>query len=375
MSTGWRHGLHRHLPCSIVQCLMPSLFCTLMAPIAVFAVGMGPQVDRPDTEAPTAIERALMERACVATETVSAASHGHQQCLDAKLLSLRGDFGRDLNRLPATDRRRIDAACSSLRALDQREAYLDCLSAQLTVVHNRQNRGKTPTPEEAVMASAVTPESAALATSQQIPRASSWGIFAIVGGSAAGLLIVGGVAFVALKPRRTTHPCRVCGVVVADSDLCPTCRHEAAEALRRAAGERAQTRKALEQEERRQRESEAEERDKKARDEEEALLRELELDRKRQEEEELQRQVQATVSVAAASLPASVEETDVFDPYLVLGVPAEADPDAIRAAYQEAMTRYDPQLVEFLGDEAQAHFKTKAQSIERAYQMLSGAQP
>ena len=31
--------------------------------------------------------------------------------------------------------------------------------------------------------------------------------------------------------------------------------------------------------------------------------------------------------------------------------------------------------VEFLGDEAQAHFKTKAQSIERAYQMLSGAQP
>src|SRR5262245_64669160 len=37
--------------------------------------------------------------------------------------------------------------------------------------------------------------------------------------------IVGGVAFVALKSRPTTHPCRVCGVVVADSDLCPTCRH------------------------------------------------------------------------------------------------------------------------------------------------------
>ena len=362
---------------------MPSLLCTLMAPIAVFAVGMGPQVDRPDAEVPTAIERALMERACVATETVSAASHGHQQCLDAKLLSLRSDFGRDLSRLPAPDRRRIDTACSSLRASDQREAYLDCLSAQLTVVHNRQNRGKTPTPEVAMVVSAATPESAPLAASQQIPQASSWGTFAIVGGSAAGLLIVGSVAFVALKPRRTTHPCRVCGVVVADSDLCPTCRHEAAEALRRAAGERAQTQKALEQEERRQRESEAEERDKKARDEEEARLRELELARQRQEElarqrqeeEELQRQVQATVSVAAAPSTASVGETDVFDPYLVLGVPAEADPDAIRAAYQQAMTRYDPQLVEFLGDEAQAHFKTKARSIERAYQMLSGAQP
>jgi DnaJ-domain-containing protein 1 len=354
---------------------MPSLFCTLMAPIALFAVGLGPQVDRPDAEVPTALERALMERACVATETVSAESHGHQQCLDAKLLSLRSDFGPDLSRLSAPDRRRIDAACSRLRASDQREAYLDCVSAQLTVVHNRQNRGKTPTPEAAVVVSAgVTPESAVLAASQQIPRASSWGILALVG-SAAGLLIVGGVAFVALKSRRTTRPCRVCGVVVADSDLCPTCRHEAAGALRRAAGERAQTQKALEEEERRQREREAEERDKKARDEEEARLRELELARQRQEEEELQRQVQATVSAAATPSPTSVDEADDFDPYLVLGVPSQADADAIRAAYQQAMTRYDPQLVEFLGDEAQAHFKTKAQSIERAYQMLSGAQP
>jgi preprotein translocase subunit Sec63 len=84
--------------------------------------------------------------------------------------------------------------------------------------------------------------------------------------------------------------------------------------------------------------------------------------------------VQATVSVAAVPSPASVEETDVFDP-TVLGVPSEAGADAVRAAYQEAITKYVPQLVEFLGDEAQAHFKTKAQSIERAYQMLSGAQP
>jgi len=317
----------------------------------------------------------LMERACVTTETVSAESYAHQRCLDAKLLSLRSDFGRDLSRLSAPDRRRIDGACSRLRASDQREAYLDCLDGQLTVVHNRQNRGKTPIPEEIVAASATTPESAALAASQQAPQSSSWRVFALVGGSAAGLLIVGGVAFVALKSRRTTHPCRICGVAVADSDLCPTCRHEAAEALRRAAGERAQTQKALEEEERRQRESEAEEREKKARDEEQARLRELQLARQRQEEEALQRQAQATVSVAAAPSHASVEETDVFDPYLVLGVPSEADADAIRAAYQQAKTKYDPQLVEFLGDEAQAHFKTKAQSIERAYQMLSGAQP
>ena len=354
---------------------MPSLLCTLVAPIVVVAVGMGPQVDRPDAEVPTAIERALMERACVATETVSAESYAHQHCLDAKLLSLRNDFGRDLSRLSAPDRRRIDAACRGLSASDQREAYLDCLSVQLTAVHNRQNRGKTPTPEEAVVASAATPESAAVAASQETPQASPLGVFALVGGSVAGLLIVGGLAFVALKSRRTTHPCRVCGVVVADSDLCPMCRHEAAEALRRAASERAQTQKALEEEERRQRESEAEQREKKARDEEEARLRELELARQRQEDEERQRQMPQTACIASAPLPASVEETDVFDPYVVLGVPSEAGADAIREAYQQAMTKYDPQLVEFLGDEAQSHFKTKAQSIERAYQMLSGAQP
>jgi DnaJ-domain-containing protein 1 len=354
---------------------MPSLLCTLVAPIAVLAIGMDPQVDRPDAEVPTAIERALMERACVATETVSAESYAHQHCLDAKLLSLRNDFGRDLSRLSAPDRRRIDAACRGLSASDQREAYLDCLSVQLTAVHNRQNRGKTTTPEEAVVAAAATPESAAVAASQQTLQASSSGVFALVGGSVAGLLIVGGMAFVARKSRRTTHPCRVCGVAVADSDLCPTCRHEAAEALRRAASERAQTQKALEEEERRQRESEAEEREKKARDDEEARLRELELARQRQEDEELQRQMPKTVSIASAPLPASVEETDVFDPYVVLGVPSEAGADAIREAYQQAMTKYDPQLVEFLGDEAQTHFKTKAQSIERAYQMLSSAQP
>src|SRR4029453_12124766 len=135
------------------------------------------------------------------------------------------------------------------------------------------------------------------------PQASSSGVFALVGGSVAGLLIVGGMAFVALKSRRTTHPCRVCGVVVADSDLCPTCRHEAAEALHRTAGERAQTKKALEQEERRQRENEAEERDKKARDEEEARLRELELARQRQAGEYVQRRTEPPVRGGGAPAP------------------------------------------------------------------------
>ena len=49
----------------------------------------------------------------------------------------------------------------------------------------------------------------------------------------------------------------------------------------------------------------------------------------------------------------------------------DAGLDDIRAAYEQAKTKYDPDLVSHLGDEARAHFQTKAESVERAYQMLS----
>lgn len=353
---------------------MSSLLCTLMAPVIVVALGKGLQVDRPDSQVPTAIERALMDHACSATETVSAESYAHQRCLDAKLLSLRSDFGRDLSRLSGADRRRIDAACSRLRAADQREAYLDCLSGQLAAVQNRQNRGKPTVAEEAAVAAAASPELTPVPATLAARQESSWRAVGLVGGIAAALLVAGGVAFAALRSRRATHPCRVCGVAVPDSDLCATCRHEAAETLRRAAVERAQNQKAQEEEERRQRECEAEEREKKARDDGEARVREQELARQRQAEEELQPQAHR-MAVPATPAPVRVEDNNVFDPYVVLGVPSEAGLDDIRTAYHKAITKYDPDLVSYLGDEAQAHFKAKAQSIERAYQMLTEARP
>ena len=61
----------------------------------------------------------------------------------------------------------------------------------------------------------------------------------------------------------------------------------------------------------------------------------------------------------------------MFDPHTVLGVPHDAGLEDIRAAYEQAKTKYDPDLVSHLGDEARAHFQTKAESVERAYQMLS----
>ena len=95
---------------------MLSVVSALIGPLAVLALAMGAQNDAAEAPVPTAIERALMDRACIGTETTSAESYAHRECIDAKLLSLRADFGRDLSRLSAADRRRIDAACNRLRA-------------------------------------------------------------------------------------------------------------------------------------------------------------------------------------------------------------------------------------------------------------------
>ena len=137
---------------------------------------------------------------------------------------------------------------------------------------------------------------------------------------------------------------------------------------------RAQTQKAQGDEERRQREQEAEQRELKARDEEEARLREEVLARQRQAEEETERHSDAAAVPTVAAVVTEEVRRDVFDPYAVLGVPCEAGQDDIRIAYQQAMTKYDPELVSYLGDEAQAHFKEKAHTIDRAYQMLAGSQ-
>jgi preprotein translocase subunit Sec63 len=66
-----------------------------------------------------------------------------------------------------------------------------------------------------------------------------------------------------------------------------------------------------------------------------------------------------------------VDEPEVFDPYVVLGVPHDAGLDDIRTGYEQARTKYDPDLVSHLGDEARAHFNAKSESVERAYQLLS----
>ena len=127
---------------------VPLIVWTLMAPLTALAVGAGLQVGTPDSSGPTAIEQALIEHACTLTLTRAAETADHQQCLSAQLLSLRADFGRDLSRLSGPERRTLDSVCSKIREARGREAYLECLSAQLLVLRNRRARSN-PAPSSA----------------------------------------------------------------------------------------------------------------------------------------------------------------------------------------------------------------------------------
>jgi len=364
------------MPAEQAPVAVPSIVCTLMAPLALFALATAPQIDAPDSKVPTALEQALIERACSATE-LSAEIDAHRQCVDARLLSLRADFGRDLSRLSGPDRRRIDAACNRLHTMERREAYLDCLGGQLVSLSNRLQRGKPTVPEDA----AVAPSPLVAPSVVPAPPArpvSSWPSAAtMIVGAVGSVLAAAGFVLLAVRSRRARRPCRVCGVEVPDSDLCPACRHEAAEARRQAAVERAQNERAQEEEERRKLEDEAAQREQRARDDEEARVREQELaqqqEQQRQQPPQTEEDANAPSHAAVIPILPAVEEDAVFDPYAVLGVPTEAGQDDIRTAYQQARTKYDPDLVSFLGDEAQTYFRAKAESVERAYRMLSEA--
>ena len=61
-----------------------------------------------------------------------------------------------------------------------------------------------------------------------------------------------------------------------------------------------------------------------------------------------------------------------FDPYVVLGLGQKPSDDEVRAAFEKARSKYDPEEVAHLGADAQEHFAAKLRMAERAYQMLVG---
>jgi hypothetical protein len=341
----------------------------LMGAFTTTALGAGLQEGTSDPGGATAIEQALVEHACSATRTSGATeTDAYRDCLRAQLLSLRADLGRDLSRLSSSERRTLDSVCSDVRAASGREAYVECLSARLASLRNRR-KNATPPPSQG---SALAPPAVSAPGSPAPParQASWWASRFWIGATIVTLFVtVGGVLLavklLAVKARPLPRVCRVCGNDVPESgDLCQPCRHEAAEAVRNAAAERAGQQRAqgaLEEEHRGQ---------KALQEEEEARLRQEEEERQREKDAGEREEARQRQEEEARQRSQAVSE-EVFDSCAVLGVPQGASREDIEVAYQKAKSKYDPDQVAHLSAEVQEHYRVKAEAVERARQELT----
>jgi hypothetical protein len=347
-----------------------SIAVSLFAATAAFAQ----PVETAEQAAPTPIEQALMEHVCsVVPAGGGPESDRYLACMRTQLFSLRTDFGKDLGRLSASERKAIDAACNEIRAASGREPYLDCLGQQLTILRAKRRVSAplglpvAPPPSE-VNAGVV----AAAPAATPVPSGSS---HLFLGGGVLVMLLAGAGGFVFMKTRRVSHKCRTCGDhVEAAGELCQKCRHEAAEAVRRAVAERAEQQRSQEEEEKRLKEQaaqEARERAHKAQEAQQAAARrqrerDAEEARKREAEERQQQEQAARERQMTAGVP-----DHEFDPYEVLEIAPGAGADEIRAAYETARDKSDPDQVAHLGVEVQEHFRRRSQAVERAFRMLA----
>jgi hypothetical protein len=88
----------------------------MVSAVLAMALDARAQSSPADSLVPTAIEEALIEHACGALRPAGTLENDiYLACRNRQLLSLRTDFGRDLRRLSAAQRRTIDTACSGLR--------------------------------------------------------------------------------------------------------------------------------------------------------------------------------------------------------------------------------------------------------------------
>jgi len=324
---------------------------------------------------PTTIERGLVDRACK-----DSAPDVNEKCCDEKLVSLRADFGKDLGKVKVDDRKKVDATCTPLladSALKGKEPYFDCMLTQLTAL---KTKGKKPAnaaaPADAAGAPTTDAPAADSAPAPSQPASGTSRATLIAG--AIGVIALGcGLAFVVLRSRGPKmKKCTSCGAdTPADgaSEFCDNCRKTMADVARqRKADQAEEARRAAEETKR--------EAEQKARRLEMQRAREAEEKRVRDYEELKQREYESKVAEALRPNTPEPEPPDpfaatVFDPHAILGVKADATSDAITAAYQQARKKYDPDLVGHLSEEVQAHYREKAQLVEKAYQTLTGSQP
>jgi DnaJ-domain-containing protein 1 len=201
----------------------------------------------------------------------------------------------------------------------------------------------------------------------------------------------------AARARRRAGCCRRCGVTFpVPGDLCPNCRREAVESRRRAASASASETLPVEEpaavdeatvlrqaerqpatpaidETRAHEFGRSMDAERVRREEDECLRAEaaraertrLAAEESRRAEERRCREEELRELRTAVTAP-----PDVFDPYLVLGVPRNASSAEIHAAYETARQKYAPDEVAHLGAELREHFKAKSLALERAYECL-----
>jgi len=353
-----------------------SAWAAAQAPAPAAAPPTPQEIEAAEQAAPTPIEQALMEHVCSVVPAGGAPeSDRYLACMRTQLTSLRTDFGRDLARISPADRKGMDTACNEVRTASGREAYLDCIGNQLTMLRAKRRVAVVTAPLTAAADGAADASSEPSPAPAPAPPASSRSTGVLLGVGALLALAAGAGGFVFIRARRASQKCRVCGEAVEESgDLCHKCRHEAAAAVRRAAAERAEQLRAQEEEQKRAREQaehEEQERVRRAQADEEARVRRLrereqEEARKRELEERRQREEEARERRLAGDVP-----DEEFDPYEVLDVARGATQDAIRAAYETAREKADPSQVSHLSDEVQEHFRLKSKAVERAFQMLA----
>lgn len=348
-----------------------SIVCGLAWTVLASTLDARTQEDPADPLVPTAIEEALIEHACGGLHPAATIENDtYLGCRNRQLLSLRTDFGRDLRRLSSAERRTIDAACTRLRASQGQDAYVECLTARLASLRGHASR---PAVDAAANTTQPSPDSPPVATPPAgAPSSRVPGVW-IAGALLLVVVVAAGGASVGFNARRRFGKCRTCGVKLLErGDLCQACRHEAADALRRATAERLELARLQEEEQRREgaRETELQQwaRHEEARRQqwEEAQQQQARQEEARalaQREEDAQRARQANVAATA----------DAFDPYVVLGLPQGAGVADVEKAYQAVRSKFDLDLVADMGVELQEHLKRKAQTVERAYETLTAS--
>lgn len=396
-----------------------SLRVLIIGPLALVAVfvcvsaqaasGAAPTPPAADSPVPTPLEQAVMEHNCRVPGQPALPDDLRDICLRDQVQYLRAEFGKDLRKLPPADRRTIDRACSALRVERGRDEYIACLADRLTRLTKARGRAVPVVPS--VEASRVDapaapsgspeppPDAAASATAPPVDTVTDTGGRSLAIWLGGLVVLLGSAGAWMLRTRRHAKPafafCRVCGELAQSGDLCATCRHEAAEAQRRAATERSETAAATTSDEARRPDgpahgvtrtdmpapsrsadvalssapeatqpTQAQALEARRREHEQAVQARIEREREEARAQEAERRRWQEAAAAA------VAEDSPIDPRTVLGVAANATPDEIRAAYEQAKQKYTPELVSHLGSELQELYRTKAQAVERAYELL-----